>query len=138
MASCVDAVSLPIVAAGGIMDGAGIAEVLRLGAAGVSLGTAFLFTPEAERPPEHLVAIRSLETVVTDAYTGRPMRAARTPVLEELMAGPPPLPFPEQRRVSAEKGPLFMGGTGAPRGRELGAVELVHLLVAEAESTGHR
>ena len=134
VAACVDAVSLPVVAAGGIVDGAGIAEVLRLGAAGVSLGTAFLFAPEAERPREHLEAIRSLETVVTDAYTGRPMRAARTPVLEELIAGPPPLPFPEQRRISAEKGPLFMGGTGAAHARELGAAELVDLLVAETEA----
>jgi len=62
------------------------------------------------------------------------MRAARTPVLEELMAGPPPLPFPEQREVAAEKGPLFMGGTGAARSRELGAAELVHLLAAETEA----
>jgi len=132
VAACVDAVSVPVVAAGGIVDGAGIGEMLRLGAAGVSLGTAFLFTPEAGRPPEHLEALRSLETVVTDAYTGRPMRAARTPVLEELMAGAPPLPFPEQRRVAAEKGPLFMGGTGACKGRVMGAAELVRLLAAEA------
>jgi len=131
--ACVDAVTVPVVAAGGIVDGAGIAEMLRLGAAGVSLGTAFLFTPEAGRPREHLEALRTLETVVTDAYTGRPMRAARTPVLEELMAGPAPLPFPEQRKVSAEKGPLFMGGTGAARARELGAGELIRLLVVEAE-----
>ena len=131
--ACVEAVSLPVVAAGGIVDGAGIAEMLRLGAAGVSLGTAFLFTPEAGRPRAHLEALRTLETVVTDAYTGRPMRAARTPVLEELMEGPPPLPFPAQRKVSAEKGPLFMGGTGAARARELGAAELVRVLVAEAE-----
>jgi nitronate monooxygenase len=125
-------VSVPIVAAGGIMDGAGIAEMLRLGAAGVSLGTAFLFTPEAGSPREHLEALRSLDTVVTDAYTGRPMRAARTPVLEELIAGPPPLPFPEQRTVSAEKGPLFMGGTGACKGRVMNAAELVRVLAAEA------
>jgi nitronate monooxygenase len=131
--ACVDAVSVPVVAAGGIVDGGAIAEMLRLGAAGVSLGTAFLFTPEAGRPREHLEALRTLETVVTDAYTGRPMRAARTPVLEELMAGPDPLPFPEQRKVSAEKGPLFMGGTGAARARELGAEELIRLLVAEVE-----
>jgi nitronate monooxygenase len=130
--ACLDAVSVPVVGAGGIADGAGIAEVLRLGAAGVSLGTAFLFTPEAGRPPEHLAVLRSHETVVTDAYTGRPMRAARTPVLEELMSGPPPLPFPDQRKVSAEKGPLFMGGTGAASGREMGAAELVRLLVSEA------
>jgi nitronate monooxygenase len=131
--ACVDAVTVPVVAAGGIVDGAGIAELVRVGAAGVSLGTAFLFTPEAGRPREHLEALRTLETVVTDAYTGRPMRAARTPVLEELMAGPPPLAFPEQRKVSAEKGPLFMGGTGAARARELGAGELIRLLVVEAE-----
>jgi nitronate monooxygenase len=130
--ACVEGVSLPIVAAGGIMDGARIAQLLRLGAAGVSLGTAFLFTPEAERPPEHLEALRSLDTVVTDAYTGRPMRAARVPVLEELMAGPPPLPFPEQRKVAAGKGPLFMGGTGSCKGRVMNAAELVWLLFAEA------
>jgi nitronate monooxygenase len=133
--ACVEAVSVPVVAAGGIMDGAGIAAMLRLGAAGVSLGTAFLFTPEAGRPPEHLYALRTTETVVTDAYTGRPMRAARTPVLEQLMAGPPPLPFPEQRSVSAETGPLFMGGTGSRRGRELPAAELVRLLVEETDAT---
>jgi nitronate monooxygenase len=130
--ACADAVSVPVVAAGGIMDGAGVAEMLRLGAAGVSLGTAFLFTPEAGSPREHLEALGSLDTVVTDAYTGRPMRAARTPVLEDLMAGPPPLPYPEQRKVSAEKGPLFMGGTGACKGRVMGAAELVRLLAAEA------
>jgi nitronate monooxygenase len=133
--ACVESMPLPVVAAGGIMDGAGIAQLLGLGAAGVSLGTAFLFTPEAGRPPEHLAAIRTLETVVTDAYTGRPMRAARTPVLEELMAKPAPLPFPEQRAVSAESGPLFMGGTGSARGRELGAAELVRLLIEETEAT---
>ena len=132
--ACVDAVSVPV-AAGGIMDGAGIAAALRLGAQGVSLGTAFLFTPEAAVPPDHLQSLRSHPTVVTDAYTGRPMRAARTPVLEGLMAGPAPLPFPEQRAVAAEKGPVFMGGTGAARGRELGVVELVRLLAFETEVT---
>jgi nitronate monooxygenase len=135
--ACLAAVSVPVVAAGGIMDGARIAELLRLGAAGVSLGTAFLFTPEAGRPREHLEALRSLDTVVTDAYTGRPMRAARTPALEELIAGPPPLQFPQQRTVSAQQGPLFMGGMGAARGRELGAADLVRLLAAETEGTGN-
>jgi nitronate monooxygenase len=136
--ACLAAVSVPVVAAGGIMDGARIAELLRLGAAGVSLGTAFLFTPEAGRPREHLEALRSLDTVVTDAYTGRPMRAARTPALEELMAGPPPLQFPQQRAVSAQQGPLFMGGMGAARGRELGAADLVRLLAAETEKSGRK
>lgn len=132
--SCVEAASIPVIAAGGLMDGADIAGALRLGAQGVSLGTAFLFTPEVGVPREHLEALRSYETVVTDAYTGRPMRAAHTPVLAELMAGPPPLPFPEQRAVAAAKGPLYMGGTGAARGREFGAGELVRLLAAEADA----
>jgi nitronate monooxygenase len=131
--ACVEAVSVPVVAAGGIMDGGDIAGALRLGAQGVSLGTAFLFTPEAGVAREHLEALRSYETVVTDAYTGRPMRAAHTQVLTELMAGPPPLPYPDQRAVGAAKGPLFMGGTGAARGRELSAGELVQLLAAEAD-----
>jgi nitronate monooxygenase len=133
--SCIEAVSVPVVAAGGMMDGAGIADALRLGAQGVSLGTAFLFTPESGVPREHLEALRSYETVVTDAYTGRPMRAAHTPVLAELMAGPPPLPFPDQRAVSAGEGPLYMGGTGAARGREIGAGELVRLLAAEVDAS---
>ncbi|HKS77363.1 MAG TPA: hypothetical protein VJQ07_00705, partial [Gaiellaceae bacterium] len=59
--------------------------------------------------------------------------AAHTQVLTELMAGPPPLPYPDQRAVGAAKGPLFMGGTGAARGRELSAGELVQLLAAEAD-----
>jgi nitronate monooxygenase len=134
--ACAAAVSVPVVAAGGIMDGTGIAAMLRLGAAGVSLGTAFLFAPEAGRPREHLHTLLSTDTIVTDAYTGRPMRAARTPVLERLMAGPPPLPFPEQRAVAAKQGPLFMGGTGAARGRELPAADLVRLLAAEADAAG--
>jgi hypothetical protein len=49
---------------------------------------------------------------------------------------PPPLPFPEQRAVAAQNGPLFMGGTGAARARELGAGELVRLLFAEAQEAG--
>ena len=125
-------VSVPVVAAGGIVDGAGVRRVLDLGAAGAQIGTAFLFTPECGTPREHVEALRTLDTVVTPAYTGRHMRAARTPLLEELMAGPPPLPYPEQRAAVAERGPLFMGGTSARRARELPAAELVETLAAEA------
>ena len=121
-------VAVPVIAAGGIVDRADVRRAHELGAAGVQVGTAFLFTPECAVPPAHLEALRTYETVVTAAYTGRPMRAARTPVLEELMAGPPPLPFPQQRAVSARLGPVFMGGTGARRAREQSAAELVRVL----------
>jgi hypothetical protein len=74
---------------------------------------------------------------VTAAYTGRFARAAHTEFIEELMDGPPPLPFPEQRRVSAARPgaeAFYMGGTQAARGRELPAGELVRTLVTELEN----
>jgi nitronate monooxygenase len=119
-------VDVPVLAAGGIVDGDDVRGALELGAAGVQVGTAFLFTSECARPPEHLDALRTYDTVVSDAYTGRPMRAARTPLLEELIAeGPPALPFPEQAPVSRQRGPLYMGGTAARRAREQNVAELV-------------
>jgi nitronate monooxygenase len=117
-------VAVPVVAAGGIVDGADARRVRVLGAAGVQAGTAFLFTPECERPREHLEALLTYDTVVTPAYTGRHMRAARTPVLEELMAEPEHLPFPQQRLESAKRGKLYMGGTGGRRARERTAAEV--------------
>jgi nitronate monooxygenase len=116
--------SVPVVAAGGIVDAGDVRRVRELGAAGVQAGTAFLFTHEAGAAREHLDALRTYDTVVTPAYTGRHMRAARTPVLEELMQTEP-LPYPEQRAVSAKRGPLFMGGTNARAAREQSVAELV-------------
>jgi nitronate monooxygenase len=117
-------VSVPVIAAGGIVGPDDVRRVRSLGATGVQVGTAFLFTHEAGTAREHLDALRTYETVVTPAYTGRHMRAARTPVLEELMQGEP-LAYPEQRAVSARRGPLFMGGTNARAAREQSVAELV-------------
>jgi nitronate monooxygenase len=117
-------VSVPVIAAGGIVVADDVRRVRSLGAAGVQVGTAFLFTHEAGTAREHLDALRTYDTVVTPAYTGRHMRAARTPVLEELMQSEP-LPYPEQRAVSAKRGPLFMGGTNAGAAREQSVAELV-------------
>jgi len=131
----VGAVDVPVLAAGGMVDGADAARALALGAQGVQLGTAFLFTPECATPPAWLDALRTRATAVTPAYTGRHARAARTPFLERLMAGPPPLPFPEQRAaVVARPGAegFFLGGTGARRARALPAAALVRAIVAEA------
>ena len=133
----VAAVDVPVIAAGGIMDGIDAAGALALGAQGVQLGTAFLFTPECAAPPEWLEALRRYDTIVTPAYSGRHGRAARTPFLERLMNGPPPLAFPEQRavveaRADAER--FYLGGTGASRARELPAADLVATIVAETDS----
>jgi nitronate monooxygenase len=115
---------VPLIAAGGIVDGDDVRRVRALGADAVQVGTAFLFTRECGARPEHLDALRRYDTVVTPAYTGRHARAARTPLIEELMEETP-LPFPEQRAVSARRGPLFLGGTGARRSREQSVAELV-------------
>jgi nitronate monooxygenase len=120
---------VPVIAAGGITTRDDVRAALDLGAAGVQVGTAFLFTPECGARPEHLEALRTYATVVTDAYTGRAARMARTPVIDELMAGPDPLPFGRQRAVSAKLGPLFMGGMAARRAREMPAAELVRELL---------
>jgi nitronate monooxygenase len=137
----VDAVDVPVVAAGGLMDGGDIARVLGLGAQGAQLGTAFLFTPECAAPQSWLDALRSYDTVVTPAYSGRHARAARTPFLEELMAGPPPLPYPEQRaavaaRPDAER--FYLGGTEARRARAMPAGDLVRILVEETKAASSR
>lgn len=131
-------VRVPVVAAGGIMDGAGIAAALRAGAAGAQLGTAFLFTNESGAGPGWRRALRDHETFVSPAYTGRPARGARTPFLAELDAGPPPLPYPIQRTLffgldASDGYGWYLGGTGAARARELPAAELVRVLVEETE-----
>jgi nitronate monooxygenase len=131
------AVSVPVVAAGGIVDGRGIASALAAGAGGVQLGTAFLFCRESGASDEWRRALRELPTFVTDAYTGRPARGARTPFLEELAAGPPPAPWGVQGALTAafrgiEGHGWYLGGTGAAQARELPARELVATLAAEA------
>jgi nitronate monooxygenase len=131
----VDAVGVPVIAAGGIVDRHDVRAALELDATAVQVGTAFLFTRECARPREHLEALKTYETVVTDAYTGRQMRAARDPVLEDLMQVPP-VPFPEQRAVSAERGPVYMGGTGGRRAREQSVAELVAELRAGEAPAG--
>jgi nitronate monooxygenase len=137
----VAAVDVPVLAAGGLMDGYDIARMLSLGAQGAQLGTAFLFTPECAAPQPWLDALRKYDTVVTPAYSGRHARAARTPFLEELMAGPPPLPYPEQRtavaaRPDAER--FYLGGTNARRAREMPAADLVRTLVEETEAASNQ
>lgn len=136
----VDAVAVPVVASGGIVDGRGIAAALALGAEGVQLGTAFLFCPEAGTPPAWRRALRELPTILTDAYTGRPARGARTPFVAELAAGPPPAPFAIQRGLTGDFRQVdgygwYLGGQGAQLARELPAAELVAQLAAETAAT---
>lgn len=142
----VDAVELPVIAAGGIADGRGLAAALMLGAAGVQMGTAFLTCPEAATPQMYraaLCAAAAEETTITRAFSGRPARALRNRATEESEG--PPLTFPAQLSLSAPLGaaPARQGsneflamwaGQAAPLARELPAGELVAAVVAEAEA----
>lgn len=125
----VDAVSIPVVAAGGIMDGRGIAAALALGAQAVQLGTAFLACPEADTDEAHRRALAG-DTTITKVLTGRHARAARTPVVERLEASglePPDYPLP--RHLAPQ--PPMLAGQGGPLARSMPAAELVETLAAE-------
>jgi nitronate monooxygenase len=142
-----DAIACPVIAAGGIMDGRGVAAALMLGAAGVQLGTAFLGCPEATVSPLQRAALRAGErsTRMTKAFTGKPARVlANRYVLEMADAEDDALAFPLQRMLSAPLAQAaaargsgdFMAlyaGQGAPLARELPAAELLETLVAETE-----
>jgi nitronate monooxygenase len=96
-----DHLRIPIIAAGGIADGRGVAAALSLGASAVQVGTALLRSPEAGISPEWSAALNGLapeDTVVTRAYTGRLARAAPSPYLAAWTSpdAPRPAPFPDQ------------------------------------------
>lgn len=82
----VDAVRCPVIAAGGIADGRGIAAAFMLGAAAVQVGTAYLFCPEATISPPHRKALaegHARETALTNVFTGRPARGMVNRVMRE-------------------------------------------------------
>lgn len=84
----VDAVDIPVIAAGGIADGRGMAAALLLGAEGVQCGTVFLATPEcqiAERYKELVLKATDISTVVTGRASGHPVRSFKTPLQRKCM-----------------------------------------------------
>lgn len=100
----VDAVMVPVVAAGGIMDGRGIAAALALGAQGASLGTRFLVAKESgafQAYKQRLLRATEADTLVTKAFTGRPARSIRNRFITEFeKAGIRPLAWPLQGIVA--------------------------------------
>jgi nitronate monooxygenase len=143
-----DHVGIPVLAAGGIMDGRGIAAALALGAGAAWMGTAFLSTSESAASPSQKAAVAAAAdtaTQVTDAYTGRAARMVRTRFVRELQNElTEPLPFGPQGAwtrpihiAAAQRGDtehmLLLAGQAAALSRELPAAELVATLAREAE-----
>jgi len=147
----VDAVRLPVIAAGGIMDGRGAVAALALGAAAVSLGTAFLRCPEAGTSPAYRAALRDAgddSTVITHAFSGRAARGLANRFTRE-MAGAPRAPYPVQNSLTREiraaatkasnAGFLSLwAGQAAALAREIPAGQLVAEIVREADAVLQR
>lgn len=110
----VDAVDVPVIAAGGIGDRRGVAAAFALGASGVQVGTTFLATTESAASEAHRAAIRSTgaeDGVLTRAMSGRLARGARNRAVQEIEASGAIAPFPAQnwltgrfRAVAGERG----------------------------------
>ena len=143
----VDAVKVPVIAAGGIADGRGIAAALALGAAGVQIGTAYLQTPESKVSAGGRAALAGAadeSTVITNVMTGRPARGVVNRVMREVGPVSPDAPvFPHAAtalgplKAAAEKlGRVdftnLWAGQSVALGRQLGAADLTRKLAAEA------
>ena len=142
------AVSTPIIASGGLMDGRDIAGALARGASAAQLDTAFLTCPEAGTPDAYRRAVleaRADTTVITRAFSGRPARGLLNTFITKLEGREKIiLPFPLQnaltrpmRTAAAQLGEsgylsLFVG-EGVTRARAMPAAELVQRLVAEMQ-----
>ena len=143
----VDAVTVPVIASGGIMDGRGIAAARALGASAVQMGTAFLTCDEAGIPPAYKQAILDAhedDTRVTRAFSGRAARGIANRFMNEVEEAAAILPFPLQnaltRPLRTKAASLnrseflsLWSGQGVRLARRLPARELVARLVAETE-----
>jgi nitronate monooxygenase len=144
----VDAVKVPVIAAGGIMDGRGLAACLALGASAAAMGTAFLLAEQAGTHALHRAAIESADdtkTAVTRAFSGRPARGLRNRYIEEMAPHAAEMPaYPVTnaltgplRAAAAEQGkPDLMSmwaGQGAALARSGDAGDLVRKTAAAAQ-----
>lgn len=142
---------LPVIAAGGIMDGAGIRAALDLGAAAAQLGTAFILCPESAANAsyrENLKGGRAAVTRTTRVLSGRPARGMVNRLVDhgEAPGSPPPAAYPVAYDATKRLNAAAAGrecndfaaqwaGQGAPLARELPAADLMRVLVDELRAT---
>lgn len=102
----VDAVKIPVIAAGGIADGRGLVAALALGAGAVQIGTRFLLAAEAGTHPAYqqkVIDANEEQTIITKSFSGRPARAIKNRFLAEFEeTGTRPLPFPSHNTVTRD------------------------------------
>lgn len=113
-------IQVPVVAAGGVFDGRGLAAALAMGAAGVWVGTRFIATPEAATSPKHrqnVVDSKSVDTLQTVVYSGRPCRVIKNPYADEWEKHPEKIReltsqgiVPFTRDVQEGKAPIYAWG----------------------------
>ena len=147
--ACVDALNIPVIAAGAIMDGRGIAAAQALGAQAVQMGTAFLACPESSIVPAQraaMAAAQATDTRVTRIFSGRPARGILNQAMRALQAHEADIPaYPVQnalmgpiRRAAAQTGDAghiaLWAGQGVAAARAMPAGELVALLAREWRS----
>jgi nitronate monooxygenase len=139
----VDAVRVPVIAAGGIADGRTVAAAFMLGASAVQMGTAFLHCDEANVLPAHREALGQADescTVVTDLISGRPARYIRNRLLDDLVSSKlKPLPIPMQLSLTLPLGAsgdreltVLLAGQSAGLAPHTSAADLVQSLGEEA------
>jgi nitronate monooxygenase len=142
-----DAVKVPVIAAGGIAEGRGIAAAFALGASGVQIGSAYLRCPESRVTAQARVALAQAHddsTVITNVMTGRPARGVANRVMREV--GPISLDAPAFPHAATALGPLkaaaekqgkvdftsLWAGQTVRLGREMAAAELTRSLASDA------
>ena len=151
----VDAVKIPVIAAGSIVDGRGLAAALALGAQGVWMGTRFIASIEAHAGGMYkqvIVDADDEDTIITRSYSGKPMRVHKNEWVSDWESRPKDIqPFPMQAMTSSQAG--VMGGIGGQiegldikrsafaMGQGSGAIrdvkssrEIIHEMIAEAEA----
>jgi nitronate monooxygenase len=144
----VDAISIPVVAAGGIMDGRGLVASLALGAAGVLLGTCFMVARESgtfQAYRERMFAAKETDTVITRSFSGRPARSIRNRFIEEYRkSNSKPLAWPlqalaaddiyaaAQANSKTEYYPLLAGQGLRLLKKDQGAAEIIREIVQDA------
>ena len=142
----IDAVTVPVIAAGGIASAAGVRAAIELGADAVQVGTAFLLCDEAITSPLHRAALKSPQaahTALTNRFSGRPARGIVNRIMRELgPIGDDVVPFPLASKALA---PLrgaaevqgrsdftsLWSGQNASGCREIPAAEMLHSLAAQ-------